>query len=458
MKRLQEAFGGRGLLVFLFLLSLPFVTSKMRGADEIQYFSYLHSVIFDHDLDFGNEYQYFYDADPKGLAAFKATFMDRREAVTHRPLNFCPIGSALLWSPFYLLAHAAVLLARAFGAHLRADGLSRPYSLAVCYGSSLYGFLGLILTHDGLRRFGGLPEPAARWSVASLWFGTPVVYYMTVAPGFAHACSLFLVSLIFWLWLGTRRQEASSVWSWVGIGIAGGLAALVREQHALFLAIPCLDLVLHSRGRLGSSLLRAVAMGLSAALAFSPQLVVYRVLNGHLGPSHLVTRKMSYTSPHFLQVLVDPGHGLFFWTPLLLLATAGLALLLIRRRDSLAALLVLAFLLQVWMNGSIESWTQAGAFGSRRFVEVTPVFAWGLAALLVVGVKHFGRLWTATVLGLFVWWNVSLMVQFGLKLMDRQRLEWPRVARNQFVEVPPRLARTFYLFVTDPERLRREVP
>ena len=62
----------------------------------------------------------------------------------------------------------------------------------------------------------------------------------------------------------------------------------------------------------------------------------------------------------------------------------------------------------------------------------------------------------AAALVLFVWWNVSLMVQFGLRLMDRQRLEWPRVAVNQVTEVPPRAARAAWLFLTDRERLVRE--
>jgi hypothetical protein len=57
-----------------------------------------------------------------------------------------------------------------------------------------------------------------------------------------------------------------------------------------------------------------------------------------------------------------------------------------------------------------------------------------------------------------VWWNLSLMVQFGLKLMDRQRLEWPRVAVNQVTAVPPRLLRVGWLFLTDRESLLREGP
>jgi hypothetical protein len=48
------------------------------------------------------------------------------------------------------------------------------------------------------------------------------------------------------------------------------------------------------------------------------------------------------------------------------------------------------------------------------------------------------------------------MVQFGLRLMDRQRLEWPKVAVNQVTEVPPRLRRAVWLFFTDRERLVKE--
>jgi hypothetical protein len=58
----------------------------------------------------------------------------------------------------------------------------------------------------------------------------------------------------------------------------------------------------------------------------------------------------------------------------------------------------------------------------------------------------------------FAWWNVSLMVQFGLRLMDRQRLEWPKVAVNQFTEVPRRLGHVAVLFFSDRERLVREAP
>ncbi len=446
---------GRRLLALVFLVTLPLVTPRVRGADEIEYFSYLPSILFDHDLDFGDEYRWFYERDPQGLAGFKATFLDRREPLTGRPINFAPIGAAVLWSPFYLIAHGGVLLARALGGAVAADGMSTPYQAAAAFGSAVYALLGLLLTHDALLRQARLPEPAASWAPAALWVGTPLLYYTTLAPAFSHACSLLAVSLLLWLWLRARRDAG---WrDWALVGLAGGLCALVREQDLLFLAVPAADLAwrtARTRAWTGG-LARAAAMAAAAVMTFTPQLLAYRSINGSWGPSTLVRRKMDYLSPHLLGVLLDPGHGLFVWAPLLVLATAGLALGL-RRRDARWTLMLAAFLLQAWINGAVESWTQAGAFGSRRFIGVTPAFAWGLGLLLASARPRLGSAAVAAGLAVFAWWNLSLMVQFGLRLMDRQGLRWPEVALAQVRDVPPRLGRATWLFFTDRERLARE--
>src|SRR5262249_27997654 len=156
------------------------------------------SLVFDHDLDYENEYRYFYERDPQGLAGFRETFLERREAGSGRHINFTPLGSALLWSPFYLAAHAGGVLARATGAGVLADGFSFPYLAAVSFASAFYAFLGLLLVHDLLRQDAGVSDTLATLVVATLWLGTPVVYYMTIAPGFGHATSLFAVSLLLW--------------------------------------------------------------------------------------------------------------------------------------------------------------------------------------------------------------------------------------------------------------------
>jgi hypothetical protein len=333
--------------------------------------------------------------------------------------------------------------------------------VAVCYASWLLGSAGLLLLHRTLVRFGVFGEPAAAWTTAAMLWGTPVLYYLTLAPAFSHAVSLAVVSLLLWRTLDTRARGWTMARA-ATLGLVGGLAALVREQDALFVAIPALLIALDGfrARRWAAAVAQLLALGATAVLAFTPQLFAYHAINGRFGPSRLVARKMIYWSPHALEVLFDPGHGLFPWTPLLLLASLGLVFAAWRARgkDVVPSVLAVALLLQVWINGSVESWTQAGAFGSRRFVGATPLLAWGLAALVALALARGRRAAVAGVLALLVWWNVSLIVQFGLKLMDRQRLEWPRVAVSQVREVPAHVGRAAWLFFTDRERLVREGP
>ena len=128
---------------------------------------------------------------------------------------------------------------------------------------------------------------------------------------------------------------------------------------------------------------------------FTPQAAAYLVLNGHLGPHSSVGRKMNWMAPHALQVLFSPEHGFFVWTPLALIALAGLSLFLppkaeatrrtavasaFRRKRQAALCLLLMVALQIYVGGSVESWTVAGAFGQRRFIALTAAMVIGYAA------------------------------------------------------------------------------
>lgn len=425
-------------------LTLALVSTKIRGADEIEYFSHLRSAVFDRDLDFANEYEHFYQANPQGLQAFKETFLDRKEPKTNRPINFAPIGSAIAWAPFYYAANALVRRGIVRGP---ADGFSPAYTGAVAYGSAILAILGFVLAFRALRRFLGVSEGLALISVLATWFGTPAFYYMTVAPAFAHAPSIFAVSLLFFLWL--RAREKDGVFDWILMGLSAGFAMLIREQASLFLIAPGLDLGWRLvKGDIKRSLKRGISVLGSAGLVFLPQLFAYQALNGTYGPTQLVQRKMDFTAPHVFDVLLNPEHGLLFWTPFLIVSILGL-IRAIGRLKAVGILVTLAFVAQIYINGSVLSWHQAGAFGSRRFVDSTVLlvigFAFGLMALRTRTQK--------IIVALAIWWNLSLMVQFGLKLMDRQKLDWPGVAMRQVTEVPQRVLNVAKLYLTDPEAL-----
>jgi len=439
----------------LFLVSLPMVTTRLYASDEIEYFAYLRSLYFDADVSFENEYQYFYDRDIAKSPGFHETFLGRETAVGRR-VNYATMGSAVLWLPFYAVAD--VLTRAVDGA--QADGFSQAYISAVAYGSAFYGFLAILLSIRAARLLlGHETRGSSVLAGVAIWIGTPLLFYMYVAPGFAHACSAFAVALFVNVWLHVRtRWSAGGAFA---LGLSVALMAMVREQDAFLSLGPAIDFAWsHLRNRLSLPvLLRAAGAGVAAFLiGYAPQLLAYHSLNGYPGPAEHVSRKMSWYSPHGLQVLASPHHGFLWWTPLALIAIAGLFAL----RDARMRLFLLVMAAsQVYVAGSVESWTVAGAFGQRRFVCLTPILVIGLSALwdrVRAGARrHEARLphWRRAAFGvavvLCVWWNVALMAQFATRLMDRQRLEPARNAYHAFVTFPLSAPSLAYRYLIDRE-------
>jgi hypothetical protein len=461
------------LLTLVFVISLPAVTARFYAADEIEYFAYLRSIWFDGDLSFDNEYRYFYE---RGIAQgkrarpdggyygdrFYATFLAGTTATGLRT-NFAPVGSAILWSPFYGVTDVGVRLARAFGREIPADGLSAPYISAVTYASAVYGFLALVLAGLTAERLAGV----GLGPVLAVWLGTPLLFYMYVAPGFSHACSAFAVAAFVALWLHVR-----GTWSIRGVAALGAWAALmgmVREQD-LFIALgPALDFVVtsaRSRG-FGVPALRAImaraTVGLATfAVCFLPQIASYLVLFGRPAPSPSVERKMTWTSPNAWLVLASPENGWLFWTPLTVAALVGLVWLAAdrvqnappsqidpRERSWIGVVCLFMVATQIYIGGSLDTWAGAGSFGQRRLIGLTVFLVIGLASLAV----RMKRGWQTAALRVFValavWWNIALTAQFGSGLMDRQHLSVGRNAYHTFVTVPHALPALAYRYITD---------
>ena len=472
------------LLAVVFVLSLPAVTPRLYSSDEIQYFSYLRSMWFDRDLDFENEYQYFYDRGIARSEGFHETFLERATP-TGRRINFATLGCAVLWAPFYAVGD---LVARAGAGP--ADGFSKPYIAAVAYGSAVYAFLALVLAIHSARLL-GLDAFIAAFVI---WLGTPLLFYAYIAPPYSHACSAFAVSLFIHVWLRVRdRWTARGL---VALGATGALMAMVREQDIFFAAGPALDFLWSSwqpeaaswkpeagsrereagsrkpeagsrKPEAGSRKLAAVLAAAAAfAVVYTPQALAYLRLNGHVGPHSSVGAKMNWVSPHALQVLFSPEHGFFIWTPLALLALGGLLSGAFARTDGalppkggsylpntpknrvfICLLLMIAF--QVYVSGAVESWTVAGAFGQRRFVALTAILVIGYAALWQAARSSGARLALGIVTVVCVYWNLALMAEFATGLMNRQKLEPGRNAYDAFVTIPVQAPSLAYRYLFD---------
>ncbi len=81
--------------------------------------------------------------------------------------------------------------------------------------------------------------PLALIAAIAIWIGTPLFFYMYIAPPMSHACSAFATALFVLAWLRVRET-----WSLRGMIVLGALAALlamVREQDVFVAIGPAID-------------------------------------------------------------------------------------------------------------------------------------------------------------------------------------------------------------------------
>jgi len=390
--------------VFAASIPLPRADGHLVGSDGTYYYAYLPTLLLDRDLDFSNQY-----------ARLLPPQQAENEALHRNPClgNFCAVGCAVLWTPFFLIGHAIALVLRMAGSSMALDGIGYVYQAPVLIGSITYGFAGVLLVYGSCRRFFSRSVSVA--AAILVWLATSLTYYMIAEPSMSHACSFFAVALLVHLWL--RFRPLPGFRQWVLLGAVGGLVALVRLPDATWLALPCIDaaLMLKAAGRRGIGRLAGgvACFAFAAAVVFSPQIMVWSVVDtssngidyGNSGSY------FQWFAPRMLPVLFSLQHGLFSWHPILLPAALGLVFLF-RRDRSFALALALLFLTQIYIVGAWYGWYGGDAFGSRMLLSSLPALALGLAALIDRALAQ--KAWSAVgLLGcILIVWNVLFIAQY----------------------------------------------
>ena len=440
-------FPPRILLILLFV-SLPLLNPWVRG-DGVGYYAFARAMLTQHNLDFAPDYEHanqgFREARLDVTGAPRQEF---RTANGHLDNHFT-VGPAILWAPFLLVAHAGVLMAHAFGAHVSADGFSLPYLIAMAFATLVYGFAALLLSYRVACRF--VAERWALFATIAIWWASSLPVYMYFNPSWSHAHSAFAVALFFWYWLRTRGER--KVTQWFTLALIAGLMMNVYYPNALVLVLLIPEALADYRAALqrlnGNSQKRVASLfachflfcavvGLSLLPTF---LTRYFVYGGFLETGYVPVSQWAWRSPWFLALLFSANHGLFSWTPLLLIATAGLFLFW-RKFPAIGISVIGVLLVFYYFMASYPDWAGISSYGNRFFVSLTVFFVLGLAVVLDALASHFrsrvvASAWLGTALGIFILWNLGLIFQWGAHLIPtRGPVSWSVVTQNQFHEVP----------------------
>lgn len=343
---------------------------------------------------------------------------------TRRWVNAHPIGVAIMQAPLFAVAHGLTRWT-----NLSPDGFTLYYQ----HGAGLSGLIWIVFGLWVLRRLllRHFTDGVTGATLVTILFGTNLYHYATFDSSYSHPYSFFLFAAFLSLtdrWYETRRRRTA-----VLLGLTAGFIVLTRHTNVLFLVFFPLY------GVVDGDTLRARAAGMRrewreiavmaavAAAVMAPQLAIYYQATGRPIVSSYGELGFNFGSPRIAGVLFSVQKGLFFWSPVLLLACPGLVFLVRSRHPARAFVVPAALFLTVntYLIASWWDWQFGGSFGHRGFVDALPVFAIGLAAFYSWAARRRSTIAAAGVVaGLAVTLSVFQMLQYWNGVLPFSDTTW----------------------------------
>jgi len=460
------------LLLLLWLLSLPFLNPWVRG-DGVGYYAFARAPLIEHSLDFTRDYQFANESfrGPR-LDENNQPKSDFRTPTGHLDNHFT-VGPAILWMPFLLLAHIGILLARALGSSVPADGFSAPYRITMALATAFYGFLGLLLAFRLARQY--VEERWALLATLSIWWASSLPVYMYFNPSWSHAHSSFAVALFLWYWHATRSSR--SLAQWLILALITGLMLNVYYPNAMVLAVLAIEAVRqylsafhpgvssapNSTPRVSDLLTRHFLFGAVVLICLLPTFITrYFIYGSPFESAYTPLKDWNWFSPNFLAVFFSSNHGLLTWTPILLFAIAGLFLFW-RREPLVGGPLLAGFLAFYVFIACYPDWAGISSYGNRFFVSLIPLFILGLAVFFDRVAQLFRSRRAAlaaaiVLLAVTTLWNAGLMFQWGSHLIPaRGPVSFSEIIHNQFFVVPRQLSSDLQRYIFKRKTLMQQI-
>ncbi len=427
------------IAVFLLFTGLQLLLFAPRlNSDGAYYYEFMRSLVIQNDLNFDDEREFF---TWEWVPVFRE-YIPGKWGDTGYPPNIFSFGPAMVWLPAYTATHAIIRALGAVDSPLAISGYGIAYRLLPMTMSMLAGLLTLCWI-DRLSRRSGYSRSARTLALAAILGASNLPAFLFVTPAFSHAISTAASTAFFILWLDSR-DRSSTAWRFALYGLVTGLMMASRWQNGVNLILPFADFIsdlfVRSGRRLTDTIRRWSVWTASFLIAVAPQLLVTGILYGNPFVDPQGQGGMHWLSPRFDLVLFEATKGLLMVNPVFLPAILGIGVLAVKRRDRIAFGAVVLFVLHLYINAVRRDWAGVG-FGMRRFLDLIPVFALGLMALMDVFHVERRRLLRGSIAGLIgcaTIWNLLLMGQYYYSKMGAPWVPMTRIdmIRTQFTEAP----------------------
>lgn len=291
------------------------------------------------------------------------------------------IGQAVLYAPWFAVAHAWASASEAYPA----DGFSLPYQFMISFGSLVVSFLGLFWLTTLLRLY--FRDRVVALTVLLVALGTNYLNYSAIDGAMTHNHVFALASLLL---LTSHRFYVRATWSRaLTIGVCLGLMALTRPTEITAALIPLLwGLDLRTSGAIGKrlkllgehwpKLLGAAVVTLAIG---SVQLLYWKYVSGDWIVYSYQDQGFDWFKAHIAQGLYSYKAGWLTYTPMMIFALIGFVPLF-RRKPALFPALFLHAVVFIYVAFAWSVWWYGGSLGQRTMVQEYAVLAFPFAAFI----------------------------------------------------------------------------
>ena len=353
-----------------------------------------------------------------------------------------PVGVAIMESPFFFTAHLLSLLRDALTGSVTATGYSNLYQYMILIGGICYWVAGTLLLYMLLWRFLGFSKKVSLLACVVITYGTNLFHYASYDACFSHIYSYFLFNLfLFYLcWYEERdREKKNKLWQTCIFGLLAGLIFMCRNTNILFVLTYVFYGVRDGRTFRERMLTifkpsRVVPIILTGCVTIFPQLLYWHTATGHWFVYSYGSEPFYWLQPQLANFLFSVRKGLFFWSPLRLLAVAGMIPAFKRRRQLYTGLVVF-FLVVVYVSSAWWSWYYGGSYGQRVAVDFMCLFTVFLAHIFSMleemrqrdggsGGYRAAACGVYTYCVLCVAWNILCMFAYWYRVLPSDMADW----------------------------------
>jgi len=385
LKYTPEFILGCYILLFLFFKHPGETWDRSINSDGKGYYAYLPAFFIYHDLT----YKFVESYEEKYYPPDRSVFKEFRSQSDGKTVNKCFPGLAILWLPFFLIAH---LLSYFLG--YPTDGYSLLYQYAISIAALFYLWLGCRFLLKLLTRSGATVRTAA-FITFIIAMGTNIMYYAVVENSMTHVYSFSLITLF--LYYVYRYFHNKKGKHFIFSSLLFGLIILVRPTNGLILLLLPLMAWLTNPGiknplstilqtlshthtssiqhpassiqHPGSSIQHLASGFLVLIILLSLPLILWHSTTGHWLVYQYGGERFHFLHPHFFSLLFSYNRGWFVYTPVALVSVFGFHPLWKENKNvffwTLAFFITFIYVASCWWM-----WYYASKCGQRIFIDL----------------------------------------------------------------------------------------